>query len=189
MGKNLLKTAAIAGLAIAAPYALGAAAGTAGAAGAAGAGGIGTTGLSGMGGAGGLGGAFGSADMVAAQGLLGPVASPATTAAFGPAGEFVGNTIESTGMTANPFTGGFDSFNPLQRMGNELMPGEWDWMKKFNPFSMMGQKQQPQGGGGGGMVMRPQPGLLQADTAPYSQNVAGISREELERIARMRGLL
>ncbi len=157
MGKNLLPMLAGVGLAAAtggigagATGALGAAGGT----GAAGAGALGAgNALAAQGAAGLLGGAGASAaGYGAGAGALGATGGAsaglgdAATATFGPNNEFTGQTIASE-LTANPYTGGFDSLSGLERVGQRvsgfLDDGGLDTLGKFkNAFG--GQQEQPQ---------------------------------------------
>jgi hypothetical protein len=174
MGKSLLPM--LAGVGLAAATGGLSAAPTLGAAGGAGAAGAGAAGAGLAGGAAGAGLGAGGAglglagDALAAQGaagLLGSAGAAAAgygapvaagigaaggtgavggTAPFGNNGEFVGNTIESE-LSANPYTGGFDNLNGIERIGQRigglLDDGGLDKLGKFkNAFG--GQQEQPQ---------------------------------------------
>lgn len=164
MGKDLLPiiagvglAAATGGLGAGASGALGAAGGTgaagAGAAGALGAGNAlaaqGAAGL--LGGAGataaGYGAGAGAAGLSASggAGAMGGLDN-AATATFGPNNEFTGQTIASE-LTANPYTGGFDSLNGLERAGQRISgfldDGGMDTLGKFKN-ALGGQQEQPQ---------------------------------------------
>jgi hypothetical protein len=161
MGKSLLPmlagvglAAATGGLSAGASGALGAAGGT----GAAGAGALGAgNALAAQGAAGLLGGAGATAagygaPMVAGLGAAGgagaTMVDPATLSSQW--GDNIGtlqNTIESSGMTANPYTGGFDNLSGIDRIGQRvsgfLDDGGMDTLGKFkNAFG--GQQEQPQ---------------------------------------------
>jgi hypothetical protein len=134
MGKSLFKTIAplalgATGLGMAGALpSLGALGGSAGAVGTAGnalaaqgaaglLGGAGATAAGYGAGAGALGSGLGAA------GALNTVASDAGGVLNSQWGNNIGtlnNTIESSGMSLNPFTGGYDSFNPIQRFGNQV---------------------------------------------------------------------
>lgn len=162
MGKELLPMLAGVGLAaatggIGAPSALGAAGGT----GAAGAGALGAgaslgagNALAAQGAAGLLGGAgataagYGAPMALGASGGAGAMGGldNAATATFGPNNEFTGQTIASE-LTANPYTGGFDSLNGIERVGQRiggfLDDGGMDTLGKFKN-ALGGQQEQPQ---------------------------------------------
>lgn len=161
-----------------------------------------------------LGTAFGSADMIASlapgAGLLGAGGGAAGTAAAGEAlpgllsteapipyganmaemaDGSMGMMLEGNGMTANPFTGGYDSMNGLQRFGNELMPGEWDWMKQMNPLKMMGSPQQQQQPQQAMMAPPMQQQALGSNGNPYGQNISGgLSEEQKQELRRRYGI-
>lgn len=86
--------------------------------------------------------AIGSAMGVGAAGNTG---IDAATASFGPNGEFTGNTIASE-LSANPYTGGYDSLNGLERMGQRVGgffdDGGFDKVNKFK--GLFGGQDQPQ---------------------------------------------
>jgi hypothetical protein len=49
------------------------------------------------------------------------VASAASTLApYGPNGEYLGQTIEASGLTPNAYTGGYDALNGVQRFGQQF---------------------------------------------------------------------
>jgi hypothetical protein len=203
MGKNFLETVAPIALGVGAMALTGGAAapalagygGTA-AAGAGAAGAAGATGA-GMGAAsagtalgageaaastGGLlsGGAFGSADMLAqavpGAGLLGQSAGAATGAgnmAQMADGSF-GATLESTGMTPNSYTGGYDSLNAFQR-GGQRLTGMLDQMQgnPSNMLRMFNQPQQQQQMGRSPSIQRPQSQPQTEAQNPYGQTISG----------------
>ena len=86
--------------------------------------------------------AIGSAMGVGAAGNTG---IDAATASFGPNGEFTGNTIASE-LSANPYTGGYDSLNGLERVGQRVGgffdEGGFDKVNKFK--GLFGGQEQPQ---------------------------------------------
>ena len=101
------------------------------------------------------GGAFGSADMLAQNALgTGLAATDAasaapltkleadgtTSTAFGPNGEYFGKSItDGTGMTANSYTGGYDSLNGAQRLGQRAQG-----LLDNSSLHMPSMQQQPQ---------------------------------------------
>lgn len=211
MGKSLLPLIAGVGLAAAtgglgAPAALGAAGGT-GAAGA-GAAGLGLAGdaLAAQGAAGLLGGAGAAAAGYGAPAALGLGAaggagasaglSDAATASFGPNGEYTGNTIASE-LSANPYTGGYDSLNGIGRIGQRvsgfLDEGGTDALGKFkNAFGgQQEQPQQPQNREISGQPVQSQP--QQQGQAPfvYGQPQVQLTDEQKRRLFAMqqRGFL
>ena len=158
MGKDLLPILAGVGLAAAtggaAAPAIGAAGGT-GAAGAGAAAGLGAgNALAAQGAAGLLGGAgataagYGAPMALSASGGAGAMSGldNAATATFGPNNEFTGQTIASE-LTANPYTGGFDSLSGIDRVGQRISgfldDGGMDTLGKVkNAFGR--QQEQPQ---------------------------------------------
>lgn len=78
-------------------------------------------------------------------GAAGNAVPEAATASFGPNGEFTGNTIASE-LSANPYTGGYDSLNGLERVGQRVGgffdEGGFDKVNKFK--GLFGGQEQPQ---------------------------------------------
>ena len=78
-------------------------------------------------------------------GAAGNAVPEAATASFGPNGEFTGNTIASE-LSANPYTGGYDSLNGLERLGQRVGgffdDGGFDKVNKFK--GLFGGQEQPQ---------------------------------------------
>lgn len=110
------------------------------------------------------------------------------TAAFGNNGEFVGNTIESE-LTANPYTGGFDSLNGFERMGQRVggLMDDGSFNKLGDIKRMIGgqQQQQPQDQNreisGGAVQGMSQPSNMGA----YVYNQGQPNIQEIERQRRM----
>lgn len=78
-------------------------------------------------------------------GAAGNTGIDAATASFGPNGEYTGNTIASE-LSANPYTGGYDSLNGLERAGQRIGgffdDGGLDKLGKFK--GLFGGQEQPQ---------------------------------------------
>jgi hypothetical protein len=205
MSKDLLPMIAGIGLAgatggLAAP-ALGAAGG-AGAAGAGAGAGLGLAGdaLAAQGAAGLLGSAGAAAagygaPVAAGIGAAGGTGAVGGTAPFGNNGEFVGNTIESE-LSANPYTGGFDNLNGIERIGQRvgglLDDGGLDKLGKFkNAFG--GQQEQAQQAqntevSGGAVAQQPE---QQQGALPnvYGQPQVQLTDEQKRMLMQRQGLM
>lgn len=197
MGKNLLPmlagvglAAATGGLSAGASSALGAAGGT-GAAGAGALGAQGATGLLGSAGASAAGYGAGTAGLGAGAGASAGLGD-AATATFGPNNEFTGQTIASE-LTANPYTGGFDSLSGLERVGQRvsgfLDDGGLDTLGKFKG-AFNGQQEQPQQAqntevSGGAVAQQPQ----QQGAVPFVYGQPQIQLTDEQRRLLAQGLL
>lgn len=130
-------------------------------------------------------------------GAAGGTGAMGGTAPFGNNGEFVGNTIESE-LSANPYTGGFDNLNGLERMGQRvsgfLDEGGMDTLGKFKGAfnSPQQQPQEPQNREISGQPVQAQPEQQQGQM-PYVYGQPGVqfTDEQKRRLMEMqsRGLM
>lgn len=199
-GDMLLPIAALGATALtagaAAPALAGAASGAAAGAGAStvaglGAGHLATQGATGLLGAAGANAAGYGAGAAQFGGLLGGAADSAiptltadtaegTMTSFGPNSEYFGKSItDGTGMTANAYTGGYDSLNGLERLGQRASGFMDDGgLGKINKFRQAfgGQQQQPEGRATGSAPRQVAKAQMQ-DSAPSQPMYGGNSSQ------------
>jgi hypothetical protein len=111
-------------------------------------------------------------------------------ASFGPNGEYVGSTIANDGLSANSFTGGFDSLNPFERFGQRISGMDFNGkglQVAQKGLGMMQGQEQPQQQAPAGAI-QPRAPQQQAGSFVDSSNITPLQLEELKKRQWLTGL-